>query len=65
MEQELYKEANEQDFEAEDFSEETGFELVDVAGFSDYIEDDGEVMTISSLSEIKKRRAEQEAKNNK
>ncbi len=65
VEQELYKEANEQDFEAEDFSEETGFELVDVAGFSDYIEDDGEVMTISSLSEIKKRRAEQEAKNNK
>ena len=65
VEQELYKEANEQDFEAEDFSEETGFELVDVAGFSDYIEDDGEEMTISSLSEIKKRRAEQEAKNNK
>lgn len=65
VEQQLYKEANEQDFEAEDFSEETGFELVDVAGFSDYIEDDGEVMTISSLSEIKKRRAEQEAKNNK
>ena len=61
VEQEDYTEDFSEDFEAEAFTEENDFEVVDVAGFSDYIEDDDEQITMSSLSEIKKRRAEQEA----
>ena len=61
VEQEDYTEDFSEDFEAEAFSEENDFEVVDVAGFSDYIEDDDEQITMSSLSEMKKRRAEQEA----
>lgn len=61
VEQEDYTEDFSEDFEAEAFSEENDYELVDIAGFSDYIEEDDEQITMSSLSEIKKRRAEQEA----
>ena len=60
VEQEDYTEDFSEDFEAEAFTEENDFEVVDVAGFSDYIEDDDEEIKMSSLSEIKKRRAEQE-----
>lgn len=61
VEQEDYTEDFSEDFEAEAFSEENDYEVVDIAGFSDYIEEDDEQITMSSLSEIKKRRAEQEA----
>lgn len=61
VEQEDYTEDFSEDFEAEAFTEENDFEVVDVAGFSDYIEDDDEEIKMSSLSEIKKRRAEKEA----
>lgn len=61
VEQEDYTEDFGEDFEAEAFTEENDFEVVDVAGFSDYIEDDDEEIKMSSLSEIKKRRAEQKA----
>lgn len=61
VEQEDYTEDFSEDFEAEAFTEEDDFEVVDVAGFSDYIEDDDEEIKMSSLSEIKKRRAEKEA----
>ena len=61
VEQEDYTEDFSEDFEAEAFTEENDFEVVDVAGFSDYIEDDDEEIKMSSLSEMKKRRAEQEA----
>ena len=65
LEQEGYTETIEQDFEAEAFSEENDFEVVDIAGFSDFVEDDDDgEMVISSLSEIKKKRAEQEATKN-
>ncbi len=65
VEQEGYTETTEQDFEAEAFSEENDFEVVDIAGFSDFVEDDDDgEMVISSLSEIKKKRAEQEATKN-
>ena len=61
LEQEGYTETTEQDFEAEAFSEENDFEVVDIAGFSDFVEDDDDgEMVISSLSEIKKKRAKQE-----
>jgi peptidoglycan hydrolase-like protein with peptidoglycan-binding domain len=60
VEQEDYTEDFSEDFEAEAFTEENDFEVVDVAGFSDYIEDDDEEIKMSSLSEMKKRRAEQE-----
>ena len=61
VEQEDYTEDFSEDFEAEAFSEENDYEVVDIAGFSDYIEEDDEQITMSSLSEMKKRRAEQEA----
>jgi peptidoglycan hydrolase-like protein with peptidoglycan-binding domain len=61
VEQEDYTEDFSEDFEAEAFTEENDFEVVDVAGFSDYIEDDDEEIKMSSLSEMKKRRAEQKA----
>ncbi len=61
VEQEDYTEDFSEDFQAEAFTEENDFEVVDVAGFSDYIEDDDEEIKMSSLSEIKKRRAEKEA----
>jgi peptidoglycan hydrolase-like protein with peptidoglycan-binding domain len=61
VEQEDYTEDFSEDFEAEAFTEENVFEVVDVAGFSDYIEDDDEEIKMSSLSEMKKRRAEQKA----
>ena len=64
LEQESYTETTEQDFEAETFSEENDFEVVDIAGFRDFVEDDGEEIKLSSLSEIKKKRAEQEATKN-
>ena len=64
LEQESYTETTEQDFEAEAFSEEDDFEVVDIAGFSDFVEDDGEEIKLSSLSEIKKRRAEKEVTKN-
>ena len=64
LEQESYTEITEQDFEAEAFSEEDDFEVVYIAGFSDFVEDDGEEIKLSSLSEIKKRRAEKEATKN-
>ena len=60
VEQEVHTDAGEQEFEAEAFSEENDFEVVDIAGFSDFVDDDEEIK-MSSLSEIKKRRAEQEA----
>lgn len=56
VEQEDYTEDFSEDFEAEAFTEENDFEVVDVAGFSDYIEDD-EQITMSSLADIKKRKA--------
>ena len=61
VEQEFYEEADEQNFEAEAFAENSGFEVVEVAGFSDYIEDDSELQYLS-LSEMKQRRANQESK---
>jgi hypothetical protein len=61
VEQEDYTEDFSEDFEAEAFTEENDYEVVDIAGFSDYIEDDDEEIKMSSLSEMKKRRAEQEA----
>lgn len=61
VEQEDYTEDFSEDFEAEAFTEENDFEVVDIAGFSDYIEDDDEEIKMSSLSEMKKRRAEQKA----
>ena len=57
VEQEDYTEDFSEDFEAEAFTEENDFEVVDVAGFSDYIEDDDEQITMSSLADIKKKKA--------
>ena len=57
VEQEDYTEDFSEDFEAEAFTEEDDFEVVDVAGFSDYIEDDDEQITMSSLADIKKKKA--------
>ena len=57
VEQEDYTEDFSEDFEAEAFTEENDFEVVDVAGFSDYIEDDDEEITMSSLADIKKKKA--------
>ncbi len=56
VEQEDYTEDFSEDFEAEAFSEENDYEVVDIAGFSDYIEDD-EQITMSSLADIKKKKA--------
>lgn len=59
VEEENYTETTEEEFEAETFAEENDFEVVDFAGFSDFVDDD-EDLKVASLSEIKKRRAEQE-----
>ncbi len=57
VEQEDYTEDFSEDFEAEAFTEENDYEVVDIAGFSDYIEDDDEQITMSSLADIKKKKA--------
>lgn len=58
LEQEKHEEITTESFEAEAFSEESDFEVVDIAGFSDFVDDDGGEIKLSSLADMKKKKAE-------